>query len=112
MTFGVLSVHVWPVYVGLATGHPGDPSESVIALNEPFGDFNYERSQITWETINGEVLGRGTVSVPKGIYTHVVFFRGPHLEAFQGAEQLQQPVMFDRPGFIEINPIRNEGLVT
>lgn len=108
MTLGVLTVHVWPVYVGLSAGHPGDPLEIPVAANEPYDDMNYERSQITWETVNGETLGRGVVAAPKGVYTHILFFRGPHPEAFQDYEQLEQPVVFDRPGFIEINPIRIE----
>jgi hypothetical protein len=46
------------------------------------------------------------VRVPKGIYTHLVFCAGPHQDAHMPpATQLEQPVVFDRPGFIDIDPI-------
>ena len=61
-------------------------------------------------------FGSRTWFLPKTwVYTHIAFFRGPHKEPtdslpppFQGAELLGQPLVFDRPGIIEIDPIRNQ----
>lgn len=108
MALGVLSVDVWPVYLGVATAHPGNPFESTVALNEPYDDMDYNRGQISWRTVDGQILGNATVFAPKGIYTHLVFFRGPHREAFQGAEPLEHPLVFDRAGMIEVDPITNQ----
>jgi hypothetical protein len=107
--FGLLSVHVWPVYVGCSAGHPGDPNASPVAANEPFGDINYSRGQITWrQTDGGGPIGSASVFLPAGVYTHIVWFRGPHQEAFQDFTQMGQPLVFDRPGIFDIPHIGNE----
>jgi hypothetical protein len=105
-SLGRLSVDVWPVYVGLGTAHPGD---GPVADNEPYDDFDYQRGQITWvPQPDGEVVGHATVYAPKGVYTHILFFRGPHPEALQGFDPMEQAMVFDRSMAVEINPIQNQ----
>lgn len=106
---GMLSVVVWPPYVGLASGDPGN---GPVALNEPYDDANYARAMIAWRTEpSGVILGSATVSVPKGIWTHVVFFAGPQRDKLMGCNQFEQPVVFDRPGFVELDPIHNQDVL-
>ena len=98
---GELTPHVWPPYVGLSTTE-----------GEPIDDPNYGRGLISWRTEpDGSILGSARILAPKGIYTHVVFYSGPRKEhpPMPGHEpqQVPHPVVFDRPGTIEINPIRN-----
>jgi hypothetical protein len=104
---GVLGAIVWPPYLGVANCFPGLPG--TVAEGEPFDDINYERAMIAWRTENGNVLGAAQIYVPKGIWTHLVFFSGPHhAHPLMGANQLEQPIIFDRPGIVEINPIVNQ----
>ena len=107
MNFGELSAIVWPPYMGLATGYPGPPG--AVAENEPHDDINYARGQIMWRSEpDGTIVGGVKIFVPKGIYTHVVFFSGPHhVHPLMGANQFEQPLVFDRPGIVEIDPVQN-----
>jgi hypothetical protein len=104
--FGYLGVSVWPTYVGIAAG---DPGPGPVPDHEPFGHVDYERGQIHWRTENGEILGRAQISVPKGVYTHLVFCYGPIQEMQAGpGHPLEQPIVFDRAGFIDLDPIQNQ----
>ena len=106
MSLGELKVRVWPPYVGLATS---DPGAGPTAAGEPFEDLNYTRGLIAWRTkTDGDVVGAAQIHVPKGIYTHIVFFSGPHrVHALMKANKLEHPVVFDRPGVVELNPIQD-----
>lgn len=104
--FGVLGAIVWPTFMGCSTGEPGP---GPVPLNEPFEDFNYKRGQIVWVTQpDGDVLGAAQVFVPKGVFTHFLFCHGPGPDLMIGAKQLDQPIIFDRPGVVDITPIRNQ----
>lgn len=115
MSMGVLTVDVWPPYLGMATDHPGERG-SVAPAGEPFGDINYTRGLIQWRNepdaaspSGVQVVGSAHIYLPAGIFWHLVFFYGPHaVHQVAGSNQLEQPVVFDRPGMIEINPIRNQ----
>lgn len=105
MSAGYLGARVWPPYVGLATG---EHRNGAIADGEPIADPNYCRGQIMWYTHEtGEITGSARITAPKGVYTHLVFFCGPALEhPLMGEPQrLEHPVVFDRPGFIDVDPI-------
>lgn len=98
---GRLAIAVWPVYLGLAEA----TSESI--LREPTEHLDYERGRIDWfDTANG--LGRARVYLPKGQYTHFVFCTGPR-ENVIGVEQMAHPLLFDRSGYVDVDPIRNTG---
>ena len=106
MSEGVLGAIVWPPYVGLASG---DPGAGPVAEHEPYEDINYTRGQIVWRTLpDGEIVGAAQVAAPKGIYTHVVFFAGPQKPMMMGSNKFEQPIIFDHPGIVEINPIANQ----
>lgn len=115
MNLGKLSVEVWPPYIGMATAHPGPPG-AVAPAGEPFADPDYTRGMIMWrhepdpQSPNGQrVVGSAKIWLPKGVFTHVVFFFGPHSShQVAGCNPLEQPIMFDRPGMINIDPIRNQ----
>lgn len=105
---GELSVVVWPPYIGLAT--TGDHN-GAIAAGEPFEDINYARGQIMWRTTaDDRVLGAARIVAPAGVYSHLVFFCGPGREhpLMGDPQQLEHPVVFDRPGFIDVDPIANQ----
>lgn len=103
---GTLSIVVWPTYMGVSFG---DPGLGPVPEHEPFEDINYSRGQITWRTDpDGRVWGSAQVFAPKGIYTHFVFCHGPVREMMIGRRQLEQPIIFDRPGIIDIEPIENQ----
>lgn len=102
---GHLGAVVWPTYMGVSTG---DPGLGPIAMHEPYGDINYSRGQITWHTQpDGDVLGSAQVFAPKGVYTHFLFCHGPAALVI-GNRRIDQPIVFDRPGIIDIEPIRNQ----
>lgn len=97
---GKLTAVVWPPYVGLWT-----------ALGEPLDDPNYSRGMIRWRTEkDGTILGSARITVPTGAFTHLVFFSGPGLPhpSMGVPQKLEHPVVFDRPGFIDIDPIQNQ----
>jgi hypothetical protein len=101
---GVLTVDVWPTYMGLGYSTDG------VQLVEQIGTPGYERGPITWETKDGEILGRARVVLPKGTYTHLLFCHGP-CDRLAGVEQLEHPVVFDRAGFFDVDPIHNRDYV-
>ena len=105
MNMGVLTVDIWPPYVGLASGDPGPFGE-----HEPLEDASYERGLISWRTDeHGLIWGRAEVHAPKGVYTHVVFFSGPGRgHPVMRANLLEQAIVFDRAGVVEIDPIVNK----
>lgn len=106
---GVLGVVVWPPYIGLAVCPVGDPGPGPVAVGEPFGDVNYARGMIRWRTeVGGDVVGGADVWLPAGVFTHVVFFSGPHREALMGFKKVEHPVVFDRPGMTRVDPIQNQ----
>ena len=108
---GQLSVIVWPVYLGAALGEPGN---GTVALGEPYGEPNYQRGQITWtDHGDGVILGSARIYLPKGIWTHLVFCSGWHRDAVMdgGYTQMEHPIVFDRPGILNVDPIRNQDVL-
>ena len=103
---GALGAAVWPPYVGLTTQDPGPPGS--IAMGEPVNDLDYSRGMITWRTENGQVYGAANITVPKGIYTHIVFFSGPYqANPLMDANKLEHPFIAAKTMIIEINPIQH-----
>jgi hypothetical protein len=94
MTHGQLTVTVWPAYIGLGP--------------EPFDDPNYLRGQIMWRQQGSDIVGAAQCHAPKGVYRQLLFFNGPQQHALIGTQQLEYPIVFDRPGVIDIDPIRNQ----
>lgn len=106
---GVLKVTVWPVMIGAASDHPGN---GLVPLNEPRGDSDYQRGQIDWTSRpDGTVTGAARVWLPKGVFRYLLFCSGPHEEALMGSTSLEQPIVFDRPGYIDIDPIQNQDVL-
>lgn len=103
---GFLSFVVWPTYLGVSTA---DPGEGPVPLYEPYEDFDYSRGQIQWWTqSDGDVFGRARIYAPKGIYTYFVFCHGPVREMMIGKTPIHgTPIVFDRAGFIDVEPIQN-----
>lgn len=102
---GVLSCVVWPTFIGLAESTDG------ALLREVTGDQDYERGQITWRTrTDGLIVGWARIYAPKGVYTHFVFCTGPS-ENVLGVEQMEHPIVFDRPGFVDVDPISNQDVL-
>jgi hypothetical protein len=106
-----LGARVWPVYVGATNGHPGS-QEGMCPLHEPYGVLHYDRGQITWERQpptpdcpEGPIVGKALIYVPAGVYTHFAFCSGFQQAALMGARQMAHPVVFDRWGVIDLNPI-------
>lgn len=101
---GVLGVVVWPTFMGVSAGPPGP---GPVPEHEPVGDLNYSRGQITWRTEpDGRVWGSAQVYAPRGVWTHFLFCHGP-TEMMIGERRLEHPIVFDRPGIIDILPIEN-----
>ena len=106
---GQLQAIVWPPYIGLSSS---DPGLGPTALGEPFEDPYYARGTIKWRREpDGEVVGGAIVRVPKGIYRFIVFFSGPRREhpLMLPVNPMEHPMVFDRPGDVEIDPINNLG---
>jgi hypothetical protein len=101
---GVLKFDVWPTFLGVAGQINGSDT-----VREPFGVPNYERGQIDWSAnAAGEVVGKARVCLPAGVYTHYVFWAGPQqLSSVMGMTKLDEPVVFDRPGFLDVDPINH-----
>lgn len=97
----VLGVEVWPLYVGVTDG-----------AAEPTG-IDYQRGQILWNTHpDGQVLGAARVYVPKGTWTHYVFYSGPQPAAtVMGIVVMEHPIVFDRAGIVDVDPIRNRDIM-
>lgn len=102
---GVLGALVWPTYVGVASD---DPGPGPVPEHEPYEDVNYSRGQIWWTAQpDGEIVGSAQVFAPKGVYTWFVFCHGPIRHMMMGATKLDQPIVFDRAGLIDVEPIQN-----
>jgi hypothetical protein len=108
---GLIHVEVWPSYVGL-----GEMTGSAVRvdgtqqldLHEPVDQAEYQRGQITWKTAaDGAITGHGKVWAPKGVYTHIIYARGP-VGNVCGAFKPEHPIVFDRPGFVDVGPIQNQ----
>lgn len=108
---GILGATVWPTYIGLSCGEPGPGTATGgtgIPSHESHGDLDYKRGMITWVTeASGLVWGQARVYVPKGVYTHVLFCHGPGPNLYLSAKQWESPVVFNKSGWIDINPIHN-----
>lgn len=99
---GKLSVEVWPTYVGLAE------STSETVIREPIGDMDYDRGSIFWDTgPDGLITGHGRVNAPKGVYTHILFGYAP-VESICSVVKMEHPIIFNRSGFVDVAPIRNQ----
>lgn len=99
---GFLTVDVWPTYVGVGE-LTGDST-----ITEHNGHPDYERGQIWWDTMpNGDIIGHARIRLPKGAWTHLLFCHGP-VGLIIGAEQFEHPVVFDRAGFFDVDPIVNK----
>ena len=61
---------------------------------------------------NGELLGRGRINIPKGVYTHVIYTHGRYESANVIAiKQLEHPIVHETSGCADIDPIRNTDLL-
>jgi hypothetical protein len=99
---GELTVQVWPAYLGLAESADG------VQFTENVGNPDYDRGQIVWETRKDKsIYGHARVYAPKGVYTHFVFCGGP-TENVWDVKQLEHPIVFDRPGYVDVDPIQNQ----
>jgi hypothetical protein len=103
---GTLGVAVWPSYVGICVG---DPGEGPHARWEPIS-ADYKRGQITWGMENNEVIGRAEILAPAGQFTHLAYFSGPEGACMVGKVQLPHPILFPTAGHIDVYPIRNADL--
>jgi hypothetical protein len=101
-------VVVWPVYLGAASGHAGD---GPLPANEPYDDPNYRRGQILWTKRSSVTQGRAVIQLPKGVWTHYVFCSGDQPATMMRCVHMEQPVVFDRPGFLEVDPIHNHTVI-
>ena len=103
---GVLTVVVWPTYVGVANGINGTAAE-------PIGHPNYERGQITWTPVEDErqVIGRARILCPPGTYTHFVYYQHPTQMRLVGATQMDYPITFTAANnVLDVDPIENHDL--
>lgn len=86
---GVLSTVVWPSYVGVALAGVTPP----FSIDEPINS-GYQRGQILWTPVNDDrqVVGRATILVPAGEYTHFVYFRHPSRPQACGVARMEHPL--------------------
>ena len=91
---GSLAAIMWPLHLGVSVGDL-----------EPFGEDGYERGPIEWEWRDGHILGKARVWVPKGTWTHHVFCTSPLRDSVMDRRQMEHPLIFDRPGFVDVDPI-------
>lgn len=103
---GTLALTVWPVYIGVCTE---DPGPGPIAYGEPDA-ADYVRGQIAWSLEGEEIVGRAVIHAPVGVFTHMAYFRGPQGPCMSGKMQLDHPIIFHRPGMIDVYPITNRDL--
>ena len=104
---GTLGVIVWPVYIGAALEGTMPPH----SINEPHNS-GYERGQIHWYPVDDErqIVGRATIILPAGTYTHFVYFKHPTLPAACGVAKLPHPLVFRAPTVLDVDPIINSDL--
>ena len=98
---GVLSMVVWPVYAG-AVNEAGE---------EPMGERDYERGQITWALNEQDrIVGRAKISVPRGTkdWTHVIYTHHPTSPGFSTAQKLAHPMHLPDGGTIDLLDITDE----
>lgn len=105
---GTFTGFVWPVYVGLSLGEP-----DAACTGEPFYHADYQRGQILWAAMpGGEVVGRATILVPAGSYTHLTYHYGPSIwpsgPQLMGFRQLEHGLRFGSAGEATVDPI-NQG---
>lgn len=95
-----LHLQAWPTYVGVTDG-----------THEPAGD--YRRGAIQWSAQpDGQILGCARIWAPKGTWTHYVFYSGPQDDAtVMGIATMEHPIIFDRAGVIDVDPIHNHDVL-
>jgi hypothetical protein len=93
---GVLRANVWPAYVGALDCYGVEPGD------------DYQRGQISWRVEDGEVIGRGAILVPKGIYPELAYFHHPTQGLMCGHQHLEHPFNFQIPGVIKVERITAE----
>jgi hypothetical protein len=104
--YGRLGAIVWPIYLGVATGHPGN---GVIPLDEPFDKPGYERGQIMWtKHADEKILGTARLWLPLGVFTHFVWCWSPDPGPMSlvNATQMEHPlVVTEVPFALDVDPI-------
>lgn len=103
---GVLSVIVWPTYIGVSEGFNG-------VITEPIGHPDYERGQIMWTPVDDErqVIGRARILCPPGTYTHFLYFQHPTARKLCGFIQMDHPAYFsEKVTVLDVDPIVNHDL--
>lgn len=101
---GLLRIDVWPTYLGMAESR--DDGATFI---EPLDGDGYQRGMITWETQpDGNIIGHARLCLPRGVHTHLLFCHGPGAGMIIGIEQLEHPLVFDRAGYFDVNPIHHK----
>lgn len=105
---GTLGVLVWPSYVGACYG---EPTTGVLSVFEPSQNPRYKRGQINWGMEGDQIVGRAFIHVPKGEYTHLLYFTHPELAEVVGSVQLPHPIIYHGDdNIIEVYPITNADL--
>jgi len=105
---GVLSLVIWPAYVGACTENPAAIG-GLVAYGEP-ETSDYQRGMIQWAQEGDDIVGRAFIRLTKGEFTHLAYFHGPEGPAMGGAMKLPHPIVFDGPGVLEVYPITNPDL--
>jgi hypothetical protein len=103
---GVLSVVVWPTYIGVAHGING-------SVAEPIGHPDYERGQIAWTPVpdDRQVIGQARILCPPGTYTHFVYYLHPTQMRVVGFTRMDHPVVFtEATNVLDVGPIENHDL--
>jgi hypothetical protein len=93
---GILSAIVWPTHVGAVN------ADGI----EPMHDHDYRRGQIRWgRTIPGNIIGRATVLVPAGEWTHIVYCYHPTKPVIVQTQKLAHPLVLAAAGDITLDGI-------
>lgn len=89
-----LSAVVLPSHLGASQGF------NLSRIEEPADDPDYERSPIAWENTPDGTIGHARIHLPKGAWTHVLFFQQNN---FLRANRNAYPIVFDRPGYLDVD---------
>ena len=92
---GTLSFVVWPTHAG-AVNERGE---------EPMGERDYERGQITWSlNEQGRLVGNVKILVPRGTaaWTHIIYCHNPTDPGFITAQKLAHPLRVPDGGTIDL----------
>ena len=90
---GTLSFVVWPTHAG-AVNEDGE---------EPMGDRDYDRGQITWSmNEQGRLVGAANMCSSWDDWTHLIYCHNPTEPGFITAQKLAHPMVLPIGGTIDI----------